>query len=155
MCISDWSSDVCSSDPRRPVEQILRARKQISGPAEDQRPEGEGADGERRGGQAEVIVRHALLDQVAEHDEHDELERRHLAEFALAEQADQQEQDEEHRRGAKNDIHQGSTLMRSGIAPMRRSPSNTAISPRVPANSGGLIWPSILTWRRSPASSGP
>src|SRR3546814_2962754 len=96
--------------------------------------------------------RHALRDQGVEHDEHDELERRHLAEFALAEQADQQEQDEEHRRGAKNDIHQGSTLMRSGIAPMRRSPSNTAISPRVPANSGGLIWPSILTWRRSPAS---
>src|SRR3546814_19462549 len=86
--------------------------------------------------------RHALRDQGVEHDEHDELERRHLAEFALAEQADQQEQDEEHRRGAKNDIHQGSTLMRSGIAPMRRSPSNTAISPRVPANSGGLIWTS-------------
>src|SRR3546814_14465062 len=86
-----------------------------------------------------TLFRSALLDQVAEHDEHDELERRHLAEFALAEQADQQEQDEEHRRGAKNDIHQGSTLMRSGIAPMRRSPSNTAISPRVPANSGGEI----------------
>src|SRR3546814_15322825 len=86
MRISDWSSDVCSSDL------------------------------------------HALLDQVAEHDEHDELERRHLVEFALAEQADQQEQDEEHLRGAKKDIHQGSTLMRSGIAPMRRSPSTTAIS---------------------------
>src|SRR3546814_20103024 len=86
MRISDWSSDVCSSDL-----------------------------------------------------EHDEFERRHLAEFALAEQADQQEQDEEHRRGAKNDIHQVSTLMRSGIAPMSRSPSNTAISPRVPANRGGLI----------------
>src|SRR3546814_5371648 len=99
-----------------------------------------------------TLFRSALLDQVAEHDEHDELERRHLAEFALAEQADQQEQDEEHRLCAKNDIHQGSTLMRSGIAPMRRSPSNTAISPRVPANSGGLIWPSILPWRRSPAS---
>src|SRR3546814_11446545 len=113
MCISDWSSDVCSSDPRRPVEQILRARKQISGPAEDQRPEGEGADGERRAGQAEVIVRHALLDQVAEHDAQDELERRHLAEFALAEQADQPEQAEEPRRGPKNENHKGKTRMNS------------------------------------------
>src|SRR3546814_18739536 len=96
-------------------------------------------------------MRHPLLDHVAEHDEHDEFERRHLAEFALAEQADEQEQDEEHRRGAKDDIHQGSTLMRKGMEPTRRSPSKTANSPRVPANSGGLIWPSILTWRRSPA----
>src|SRR3546814_18044206 len=96
-------------------------------------------------------MRHPLLDQVAEHDEHDEFERRHLAEFALAEQADEQEQDEEHRRGAKDDIHQGSTLMRKGMEPTRRSPSKTAISPRVPANRGGLTWRSLFTCGTPPA----
>src|SRR3546814_20063675 len=87
MRISDWSSDVCSSDllaRRDPVmlhifpqylpiadqyarfafQQPLRPGKAIAQPAEDQRPEGKGADRQRCAREAEIIVGNALLDQI-------------------------------------------------------------------------------------------
>src|SRR3546814_5700610 len=91
--------------------------------------------------------RQPLMDEVAQHDQHDELERRQLADLALTEQAEQPVDHEEHRGGAKDYVHQGRTLVLSGSRTNSLSPSNTATTPRLVPIIDVLTWKSILTTR--------
>ena len=52
-----------------------------------------------------VALRDALLDEVADHDEQDEVEGLHRAELAAPDRARDDEQEEEDDDGAQGDVH--------------------------------------------------
>lgn len=84
-------------------------------PADGDVYEGEGRGGDDPTGERVVAAGHRVLDRVRDDEDHDEIERCHLAELALAGQAQQHEHDHVHderpqqdlvsRRGHDEDVH--------------------------------------------------
>ena len=71
----------------------------------------------------EIVLRHALLEQVADDDEEQQVERLERAQLAPADQPRQQEDEDEREEGADDDVHQGYTVRVRSTAARRVSPS--------------------------------
>ena len=87
-----------------------RRNGQLEAPVGDDHGEhGDRAAREHEPGHREVVLRHALLDEVADHDEEDQVERLERGELAPADDP-RHEEDEEEREGCSEDDVHGSVL---------------------------------------------
>src|SRR5205823_5618960 len=67
------------------------------------------ADGEHRSRDTHVVLRHALLDEVPDDDEHHEFEGRKLSELAPSDGPRHDPKEEVDRARAQDHLHQGAT----------------------------------------------
>ena len=80
----------------------LEAEDEV-GLGEDQ--QGDRADREDGGGDRRVVLSDALLNEVSDDEEQDELEGSHFAELAFAERAEYEPNEQIHESSADNDVH--------------------------------------------------
>src|SRR5205807_1592344 len=74
----------------------------------------------------EVVLHHALLHEVAHHDQHDQVEGLEGGELATPDDPGEQEDEEKRRAGAENDVHYGKIVTErlirsSGVVPSSSS----------------------------------
>ena len=96
--------------------------------------------GEERAGDREVLLGHALLDEIADHDEHDEVERLHAGQFSPPDHAHEHPDEDEDDGGADDDVHYGKTAISWSRARIGAPPSSSTTPwSRVPIVVG-LTW---------------
>ena len=59
------------------LERRSQPREAVVEPREEHRQQADGHRGQERARDGEVLLRHALLNKIADHDEHDQVERLH------------------------------------------------------------------------------
>ena len=102
-------------------------------------PEGERRCGEDRAGERVVLLGDALLDDVAEGDQQEQLERREVGERAPLHPTGEEEQEDEHHRRAQDDLHYGSTLVWNSTDTTGSPSSSTATLPPRPDCAAGSM----------------
>ena len=79
--------------------------------------------GEHRAGHREVVLGHSLLDQVAEHDEQDQVEGLQGRELPAPDRAGHEPDEDEEDDCADDDVHQGQTVIVRSMVASSSSPS--------------------------------
>ena len=94
----------------RGIEQRPQPGEAKARPREEHRHQGHRADREDRARHREVVLRHALLDEVADHDQQDHVERLERRELAPSHDPRHEPDEGEEDDCAEDDVHQGHTV---------------------------------------------
>ncbi len=115
---------VLDDDDRLPVDHRPQERNLEAPVGDDHGEHGDRAAREHEAGHREVVLGHALLDEIADHDEQDQVERLERGELPPPDDP-RHEEDEEEREGcAEDDVHPyGQTIASRSRESSRRSPS--------------------------------
>src|SRR5690242_13303252 len=119
---------VLDQDQRLAFEDRTQAPETPRQIREDDSQDRDRSDGERHSRHGEVVLRHALLHEIADRHEQDQVERLERVQLTPSDDAGQQ-QDEEKRDGCSNDdVHQGKIVMSRSIVVSSVEPSYSATS---------------------------
>ena len=132
-----------------------RLKRKLSHAVRDEQ-HGERGEHRRRAGQRVVALRDALLDEVADHHEQDQVERLHRAQLAPPDRARDHEDEHEDERGAQDEIHgYGSTVSSRSIRTSGRVSSSSSMPYERRPGFVGSTWNCSQIFSRSPGSSAP
>jgi len=96
---------VLDDDDGFAFEHWPRSWKPVADPGHEYLEDGDRSDDEDCAGQRIVVLRQALLERVAKHDQQDQVEGLEGAELTLADDPGQQEHEGKDEDGAENEVH--------------------------------------------------
>jgi hypothetical protein len=114
---------VLDQDQRLRLEQRAHPREAPACVGHGQGQQAEHPDREDKPGEGEIVLCHALLEQISHDDQEQQVERLERAQLATSDQPGQQEDEDEREEGADDDVHQGNTVTVRSTSVRRVSPS--------------------------------